>query len=400
MASLPHDVLFEISSWLPAKAIYKFSSTSKFFSNFPRDKYFALKQTQNSLSKIDTCLFFQPDLTQRYNNNIAELHHLSGEDHSSGVSKVFINFLANSAKILSSSNGLILFRSTSDNKDQLFISNPATQTLLPIPIPDQLYTSVDADLKVVLQCDGQDNCMVFLFHDKEEDWCSNLECKVYATKEGVWKKKEGSFFTGSRNLKFDMPVIHNGVVHYISDCFPYFTKDSPYYRPYIMAYNFENGITTMLNVPKEARRGLHDISCDMRIFKWGKVNSSMDQSICLVRLRKCVFTIWVLTKYESSVWKKILKLRVKALGLIEKDPMVKGFSVMNGDLLVFATNKKVYGYGLSFSNENYMRIEEICEHGCDGSMVSFTSYSNTLRPCGGDDAKALLLTSTSFNEEL
>ncbi|XP_073224787.1 putative F-box protein At4g09190 [Cicer arietinum] len=148
MVSLPHDVLLEISSWLPAKAIYKFSSTSKFFSNFPRDKYFALKQTQNSLSKIDTCLFFQPYLTQRYNDNIAELHHLSGEDHSSGVSKVFINFLPNSAKILSSANGLILFRSTSDNKDQLFISNPATQTLFPIPIPDQLYTSVDADLKI------------------------------------------------------------------------------------------------------------------------------------------------------------------------------------------------------------------------------------------------------------
>lgn len=70
----------------------------------------------------------------------------------------------------------------------------------------------------------------------------------------------------NRNLKFDMPVLHNGAVYFISDCFPYVEKVSPYFRPYIMAYNFENGMTTMLRVPKEARQGSKYISCCMEIF--------------------------------------------------------------------------------------------------------------------------------------
>ena len=86
----------------------------------------------------------------------------------------------------------------------------------------------------------------------------------------MWKSKEERFFTGSRKLRFDMLVHHRGAVHFISDCFPYLNKRSPYFRPYIMSCNFEGGNSRMLKVPKEARKGSHDISCDMGIFKWGK----------------------------------------------------------------------------------------------------------------------------------
>jgi len=110
-----------------------------------------------------------------------------------------------------------------------------------------------------------------------------------------------------------------------------------------MAYNFEN--ETMLRVPKEARHGSHDKSCCM-----------------------------------------------------ENDHIVTGFNVLNGDLLVFTTKREVYGYGLSMNNENYMRIEEICEHECESSTF-ITSYSNTLRTCGTDEAPALLHHSTSFNQQ-
>lgn len=47
----------------------------------------------------------------------------------------------------------------------------------------------------------------------------------------------------------------------------------------------------MLMVTKEPRQGSHDKSCCMEIFKSGKVGGST-QSICMVRLRKCVFTVW------------------------------------------------------------------------------------------------------------
>ncbi|KAG5042642.1 hypothetical protein JHK87_006557 [Glycine soja] len=48
---------------------------------------------------------------------------------------------------------------------------------------------------------------------------------------------------------------------------------------------------------------------------------------------------------------------------------VKGFVVLNGDLLVFATEKKVYGCGLTD-----MRIQEICDHECEFNVLRFTSY--------------------------
>jgi hypothetical protein len=48
--------------------------------------------------------------------------------------------------------------------------------------------------------------------------CDNKDdsdCKVYVIKEGIWKEKEKSFFTGSRNLKLDTPIFDNGDVLYL-----------------------------------------------------------------------------------------------------------------------------------------------------------------------------------------
>ena len=69
------------------------------------------------------------------------------------------------------------------------------------------------------------------------------------------------------------------------------------------------------------------------------------------------------------------------MGVKEEDPViVTGFIVMNGDLLIFATEKKIYGYGLR--QENFMKLEEICEHGFGRNATSFTAYSDTLHPYG------------------
>jgi len=130
--------------------------------------------------------------------------------------------------------------------------------------------------------------------------------------------------------------------------------------------------------PKEARKGSHDKSCEMRIFKWGKTIDS-DQSICLVRLRKGVFTVWVLRKYESSLWRKILKIRVKAMGVLENDPsqiVVKNFIILNGELLVFSTQKKIYLYGLSDN-----KIHKFWDYECEFNFLRFTPYIDTLRTC-------------------
>jgi len=134
----------------------------------------------------------------------------------------------------------------------------------------------------------------------------------------------------------------------------------------------------MLRIPKEARKGSHDQSCEMRIFKWEKTTDS-DQSICLVRLRKGVFTVWVLTKYESSLWRKILRIRVKAMGVLENDHsqiVVKSFIVLNGEILVFSTQKKVYLYGLSDN-----KIHKFRDYECEFNFLRFPPYTDTLRTC-------------------
>ncbi|KAK7377806.1 hypothetical protein VNO80_03241 [Phaseolus coccineus] len=379
--SLSSDDLFEIFSRLPAKAIYRFTCTCMLFSKLPKETYFAFKQAQHARLRDDSCFFIQPEIpigVSRWCNLEVEFHPLPGQESSSGVCEKALAYLYKNAKILSSNNGLVLSSVAGENEVNFFISNPATQSCFPIPTPHHIQTSSVYDHNVGFMCDSDDNFMVYYFFDNLVHWSSNFECKVYTSKEGVWKEKAEIFMTGSRNLRFDMPVHYRGAVHFISDCSPYLTRNNPYFKPYIMSYNFEDGKSRMLRVPKEARKGSHDKSCDMRIFTWGKLTDS-DQSICLVRLRKRVFTVWVLTKYESSSWRKILKIRVKAMRLLENDPSevgVKDFVVLNGEFLVFITENKVYVYGLSDK-----RIHKFWDRRSEFNFVRFTSYKDTLRTC-------------------
>ncbi|OIV89583.1 hypothetical protein TanjilG_18165 [Lupinus angustifolius] len=264
------------------------------------------------------------------------------------------------------------------NEVALFVSNPVTRSLLHIPIMEQVRKNVNADLKIVFECDSN-GFIVFIFHTL--DWSPFFDCQVLSSEEGVWKSKETRFFTGPRDLRFDMPVCFNGAIHLISTCSPY--EDMS--MPYIVSYNYENGMSRMLSVPKEARRGFHHVSCDMAIFKWGKVTNSTE-SICLVRLLKSAFTVWVLTDYESNSWRRIMKAKVIAMvGSREQNPVVTGYIVLNDECLVFTTENKVYSY-----NWTQMEIMEIGEHKCESSKISIISYSNTLRPCG-------ILSSPSYN---
>ncbi|MED6111863.1 hypothetical protein PIB30_056261 [Stylosanthes scabra] len=373
--AMSNDELSEILSWLPAKAIHKLKCFSKIFSELSDNPYFAVKQAENALRKDSASCFFIQRQSYLYSNDHVEFHPLPGEELSSGVPKDTIRFLSGSAiKILSSSNGLILCR----KQTELFIINPSTNSFLNVPLPDHLQTLQQQgiilhDFNMTMECDS-DDCKVFLFDN--DFWGSKFDCHVYSQKEGAWSKKEKLFKAGSRDLRFENPVICNGAIHFVSDCFSYLVKGSTYFRPYIMSYDMVNGHDNTLRIPREARRGSHDDSCDMRIFKW-----SQSQSMCLVRLRKRVFTVWILTNYESCGWRRILKVRVRGMGLMEQNPVITGFTVLNGDL-VFATEKKVYSYGLIPTSEKYMVLTEICKHGCDSRFARFVPYSDTLRPCG------------------
>ncbi|MED6194844.1 hypothetical protein PIB30_032274 [Stylosanthes scabra] len=363
--AISNDELSEILSWLPSKAIHKLKCCSKIFSELSDNSYFVAKQVENSLKKdCPSCFFVQRRLISF--NNYAEFHPLPGEELSSGIPKDVIRFLSGSTiKILSSSNGLILCR---NNQTELFIINPTINSFLHVPLPDHLQTlkqqwRIVPDFNMTMVCDS-DDCKVFLFDN--EFWGLKLDCHVYSQKEGSWSKKEKKCFSaGSRNLKFENAVICNGAIHFISDCSPYIAKHITYFRPYIMSYDMANGDENrLIRIPKEARMGSHDDSCDMNIFKW-----SQSQSMCLVRLRKRVFTVWILTNYESCWWRRILKVRVRGMGLMEQNPVIIGFTVLDDDI-DFATETKVYSYGLIPTSEKYMVLSEICEHRCDSRFVS------------------------------
>ncbi|CAK8567130.1 unnamed protein product [Lathyrus sativus] len=375
------DIAYEIFSWLPAKTICKFKLTCSLFSQFLEESHFKRKQSCNLLGKSDTCFFLQHDqISQRYQKRI-ELHHLS-KQHFSGVPNNVMTFLSNSTCVVASSNGLLLCY-TIDDPVELFIFNPITKSCFFIPTLESLRNNPRfSNINLMLNCShgSCDDYLIFYFENTMEWSPTSYVCNIYHGKEGVWKTMANNFFCGGRNMKFDMPVVHNESLHFISDCSNYFARSSPFYKPYIMSYNFEKGTSTMIKLPREAIKGFH-VDCNMGIFNWGKVTES-NNSICLVKSRKSVFTIWYLKDYKSCSWRKILRVRVKALGLEEKDARVTGFTVMNGNILVFSTEHKIYSCGLD--EETFMMVAEIGSHNC-GSCPQFISYSNTLRSCGAND---------------
>ncbi|KAL9329793.1 hypothetical protein ACSQ67_004796 [Phaseolus vulgaris] len=174
---------------------------------------------------------------------------------------------------------------------------------------------------MLVECyDEFDDYMVVHF-ETPTDWCSNYACKILKPREGLWKSLGKGFMCEWRNLKFNMLVQHNGVIHFISDCGSYITEGSPYFEPYIMSYNLKDGTSTMLKLSKTARKSSTDDKCDMSIFNQGKV-SMASSSICLVRLKRYTFKVWILKDYKTSRWRRIMKVKTKEMGLKEKYPTI------------------------------------------------------------------------------
>ena len=197
---------------------------------------------------------------------------------------------------------------------------------------------------------------------------------------------------GLRSIDFGSPAYlknenGGGTIYFMSDWNKYLTKDSPFYWPYIMSYNFGNSISRFLKIPRPARKGVLDDNCKFGVFKFRDPESGTE-SICLIRLMKFVFSVWVLTDVDSNTWRMIMKARSKAMGLYEDSrPTISGFTVMNGNLLVIATSdNQLFTYTLTrdlTTSSNVKRAAKIGSHDqCGREDVCFYSYSNTLRPCG------------------
>ncbi|KAJ4981451.1 hypothetical protein NE237_032288 [Protea cynaroides] len=388
-------LLFEILSWMSAKSILRLTTLSRTCYSFPSENFFLKKHSEQLLNKDDLGFFIQQD--QR--GGKVELHTLSNKEDKKSyydydVPHSSLEFLYNTTKkILGSYNGLLLLKNTNEEDMRLFVCNPATQKIFSIP---KHMTNINNDqstfgVHIVSNTSTTkfpDNYRVIMVKSAE-DWSPNSNAYMYIKGE-EWNEM-AKLNTGARNIIYDMPVYCRGAMHFISDTFPYLTKASPDYKPYIVGCDIDKVKSWRLNLPKEAMRNSHDQSCTMRIFKWGKPSSlSSQSSICLVRLRKSVFMAWVLDDYEVGSWTLVLNTRVRAMGLRELEPVVCGFTIINKDCLVFATQQRVYCYRLTLSYgklRQSVKAEEISSHGLGGSAshLSFTNYSNTLRSCGSQE---------------
>ncbi|KAI9126576.1 hypothetical protein K1719_002172 [Acacia pycnantha] len=378
---LPEDVIYAIFSWLPAKSIFKFRSCSKSTCEFTKQKTFTLKQAQNLMLKDDSSFYMQGYF--RKNNNIkskTELLALPRNESSSGIPISFLLSLDDERiTIIASSNGLVLCEALRESSSikEYFICNPVTQLFSSIASPYSFIKKNQyAQVMFAFDCIHNEEYQLILFQKDFGD--SYYVCKVYSPKECAWRETQKGLFLVEDNFSklYGPPVFYKGNIHFAASLF-----SSKRHDTYMSSYNLESGETRTFNFPKEAGGGklvCHDY---VRIYKWGKVGSS-DESICLVNfVDYCVFTLWVLTDYESSSWLRLMSLSLDEMGL-EKDCIVLGFTVMNGDSLVFASERDVYRYDLTGVRET--RLERIGQHRfpSQSSHIDFIPYSNTLRSCG------------------
>ncbi|XP_042487056.1 uncharacterized protein LOC122067291 [Macadamia integrifolia] len=384
-------ILCEVLSRLPAKSLLRSQAVSKTCSSFSSDNFFIRKHSEQALT-MDVPGFF---IQQHHRWGKIELHMLPGSKEKKknfddyGVPNTSLDFIYNTSKILGSHNGLLVLKNMNEDRMGLFLCNPATKKCFTIPNPTPNSTNhflwgihIVSNSTASATKGFPDNLEVIMIKPIEE-WAPYNSIYKYTINGQSWEEM-GEFYTGDRSIVYDMPVYCKGAIHFISDTFRYLSKGSPDYKPYIVACDIDKGISWRLKLPKEASRRSHDITCEMGIFNWGK---SLQSSLCLIRLRKSVFMAWVLDDYEMSSWTLVLKTRVRAMGLEEPNPVVYGFTVINGDSLVFATVERIYRCRLILSGgrpRQSVEAEEICRHdlGRNTRHLWLTGYANTLRPCG------------------
>ena len=126
--------MLDILSRLSAKDAYRCMSDreiSKTLTPNHTYTYFFTQQSNHSLLKDDYSFFLQPNWCRRY-STITEFHSLPSKKPFSGVLHEFLHTLKNYPpyKILASSNGLILCRTTTRQsfETEFFIFNPVTQS--------------------------------------------------------------------------------------------------------------------------------------------------------------------------------------------------------------------------------------------------------------------------------
>ncbi|XP_058222234.1 uncharacterized protein LOC131332171 [Rhododendron vialii] len=322
--------ILKIFSWLPAKSLLKFSSACNACKDNVSDPFFIKKQNRNMQLKGDSSFFVQPHSCQRFEGNL-EFHTLSGEENSEGVPNECVKFMKTNGRVLASSNGLVCCRNIRNQammNHLLFICNPATRSWLGIPSPANLRSTADKDLHIFFQCNIElydqfpRDCLLMLM-EYEEDWSTPFHAKStypkrrYGLRLGTWIVAVETCYLNLACIKVALFIFYQiGLLVLLKEVL--FIGHMLLRSIYVVAFNLKEGKSGFLKVPKESRKGLTDQSCRMR-----------------------VLIVWVLRDFNSGSWSRILKIRGRAMQMVEPEPIIAGFTVLKGSTLLVATTKRV-----------------------------------------------------------
>lgn len=371
------DLLLEIFSHLYAKLVLKYSSSCKAVRDYLSEDFFLWKQANNMLTVGDTDLLIEPLWNPGWKNERLESHPI---DH--GCSRGFsyslppdsIDFVVNETRIIASSNGLLCCQKLDDAGQTLVLFNPTTKSCsLPITVPAEEPMSTNRHITILFACEKDDYLLMTVVYP---EWTGPYNFKIYSPEQNIWRDC-ARFDAGGRNLNWENCIYLNGVVYVISDSGEYFSG-GPWFWPYIMACNMNGKFRSrFLAIPEEAKTEVHESK--LRIFRWGSPSGAeCNKSICLVKLLRNMFAIWVLLSDNNGngkdEWAQILEINMnnKFMGI----SMIEEFTLVNGSSLLFVARNKVYRYDL---RNQLGLVEQVCNHEC-GDKVSLIPFSSTLRP--------------------
>ncbi|GAB4855875.1 hypothetical protein Ancab_024514 [Ancistrocladus abbreviatus] len=351
------DELFEIFSWLPATTLHKFKTVSKACSDLLTDNLFMQKQCHNSFSRPDDGFFIEENIIAPDRATNAELHSLPGCKFSTSMPRYSVRFLKK-VRILASSNGLLLCRSTVRiQTDRLYVFNPATMDSFLIKLPTKTISKKHKHrpLDIVFSRDQNSgkfphDYTLLLFVCHRSPGFKGYYCNTYSFEQGEWRKK-ADICTGERCIPFASSVLCNGKVYFLSDARPFLVCS----MPYVACCDIHTGTSTVLKLPEDCSKTFYRA---LHIFGW-EHGSVSRKTICLVEfclLREQEFKVWVLQDVESTnqpvSWTFLATVSLQSIfpELVTEYRPISDYVVSKG-YLIFAFKGTVYRYRLTGSED-------------------------------------------------
>ncbi|XP_016456656.1 F-box/kelch-repeat protein At3g06240-like [Nicotiana tabacum] len=315
---LPQEIIIDILSRLPAKAIGQFRCVSKQWLNFLSDPQFIKFHHTIHSHKEDAKLIFV--------SSSAALHTITFNQNPHNAISRNLNFPQlshNWVKVVGSSNGLVLVENAENIK---YLINPTTLKYhripnfhLALPVPGIFsmcglgYDFASDDYKVVT-----------LSRYKRD--LDNIFVDVYSVRMGLWRRH------GKLPVDHGVPIGGSGVL--VNGALHWLARKSPYYSSVIVAFDLNDETFLELPVPN-ALDDNNFVLCDLVAFRG-----------CLCMLlndtEENKIEFWMMKKY--GVEESWTKRRIAGLDLVHG--LVPFCSISDDDVVLNVDREKLIVYNM------------------------------------------------------